>query len=332
MKCPSCSSTISDLRDVCPICRIDLRSEKSALGLSAANPNASHEEILSRMGQQGPSSMRGADEEILDLFDIAAEDIARNPSPESIEIASSAFIDLKDRQDIEVLFAIAFESLTNPDADKALKAQIPKSAEKNIISARGAFDMKMAATPSAEPTPASKPALAKKIDPTIIISPEEMVLVRPIDRLIVFLVDWSIIALSALALTLVFSASELRETPGVLAGLLRSEMDRLRLFSGLLSLAALISPAYFVSVNLMYGMTLGERFKKLIVLSTSGHGAQTRNLLVRGMIMPLGILALGAAPLVFGAKRGLSDLLAKTSLCVDTANRGRIISITASRA
>jgi uncharacterized RDD family membrane protein YckC len=46
MKCPSCSTICSDLRDICPKCHLDLRPTKIAKGISVTSPGSSYEELL----------------------------------------------------------------------------------------------------------------------------------------------------------------------------------------------------------------------------------------------------------------------------------------------
>ena len=49
MKCPGCQIIVSDLRDVCPRCHIDLRSHKQLLNLPITNPTAEYDELLARL-------------------------------------------------------------------------------------------------------------------------------------------------------------------------------------------------------------------------------------------------------------------------------------------
>lgn len=51
MKCPSCNSSCSDLRDICPQCLLDLRPQKEILKIQISNPTASYDDLLKKVSR-----------------------------------------------------------------------------------------------------------------------------------------------------------------------------------------------------------------------------------------------------------------------------------------
>lgn len=52
MKCPSCTFSFSDLRDICPRCLLDVRPYKQETGIAIADANASYECLVRKLGRQ----------------------------------------------------------------------------------------------------------------------------------------------------------------------------------------------------------------------------------------------------------------------------------------
>ena len=50
MKCPQCSFICSDLRDLCPKCRLDLRPQKRIIGVKITDPLASYDDLAAKAG------------------------------------------------------------------------------------------------------------------------------------------------------------------------------------------------------------------------------------------------------------------------------------------
>ena len=59
MKCPGCFANLSDLRDVCPKCKKDLRDYKKTLGLAITYPQLTYRAILDKYGI---SQQKGTDQ------------------------------------------------------------------------------------------------------------------------------------------------------------------------------------------------------------------------------------------------------------------------------
>lgn len=49
MKCPNCHENFSDLRDLCPKCRLDLRGHKREKGIRITYPDANYQELLKKL-------------------------------------------------------------------------------------------------------------------------------------------------------------------------------------------------------------------------------------------------------------------------------------------
>lgn len=75
MKCPGCNFVCSELRDICPRCKIDMRPFKGSVGLPITNPKVKYAELVAKLEKQSRAPAREAASFVGKLF-------RRPPSPQ----------------------------------------------------------------------------------------------------------------------------------------------------------------------------------------------------------------------------------------------------------
>lgn len=440
MKCPGCSSITSDLRDICPKCLIDLRPHKLQTGIKVSSPEASYEDLVSKVQgtskqDDGINSFLGSlknfltfstedkkpappspppvveqkiaeavsaattiaevpkdslhtpeiqeqpeaappptqdlapteatqtyieptpppvsspedlspdiqqkteipqDAEINTLFKLAANDAIAASALVS-ELSAGHFQQIQKRQDIDLLFDIAFEAIHDLSAESSLNIDYEKSEGKQLESTFVAAQLEKVERifsdsvrmlrnvgRSGNAKPKSEAYQLK--GPKPLIDPDKMVWPSKSERFALFAIDWFFVGIIGIIIGSLYTNFFTSDFPGIFHPGEMRDLDVFALFINGIITSFIFAPAYFVSAQTLYDTTVGAKLLGLVVLSDTGRDAKGSNALVRGLLIPLSTLCFGYLTLL-KKNQSAHDLLARTVLCKNTSSTGKILTV-----
>jgi len=128
MKCPECDYFFSDLRDICPKCRLDLRQFKLERGLPVTQPDAAYDDLVSK------HSLKSEDKDqtgsfLSRLTGLVAQ-LSKSEQPDSSRIETSADVH-PDREEQLSGVEDQFEALPEEQlpVESALELEIERESE-----------------------------------------------------------------------------------------------------------------------------------------------------------------------------------------------------------
>lgn len=159
MKCPKCSASFSDLRDICPQCLLDLRSEKISKGIKVTYQAASYEALLRKLNKESPAEKTGSSAP--SSHPKPKDPSVENPSIEN-QAGSHSFI-LSDNPDNP-------QDLVESTLNQMLETEFHRQSEKHLFGTGGLEYPDISASYSVElatkEEPTSPQFLEAKVDNT----------------------------------------------------------------------------------------------------------------------------------------------------------------------
>jgi len=340
VKCPQCEFTFSDLRDICPKCCLDLRDFKRSSNIAVTYPNAAYEELYFKLKGSYPSrseapahqpeveaqatssapqslstfSAAGNTAALGEFFDGAFAELSSIKSDEIYEFQSEQFRNVQNRDDIQLLFDISFDTIKDPELEKAPLEKVITSDERKIQNeslqvqlARvervvSAPQMSLKAQPLGKPAPGQAANFAAQAPASIS------------KRALAFGLDFFILALVSLGialLTILLDKSSILSKLSVVQNI--EILDLIPPFVGAAVSMLMLLILYPFLSYLFLGRTYGEKVYGLELLRIDGRRPHFGNIAVRSMAAPLSLLFFGYLPL-FRKKQPFHDVLSKTAL------------------
>lgn len=344
MKCPNCTTPISELRDVCPACISDLRSFKQSSGLPVSYPKLTFRALLDKYGlkaslppeldqkievaetpqisqiahefqflESPASSLKG-------LFVEARKDLSKLSSSTELDMSTAVVLSTRERERALILLQLAREEIAGVKHTRVekLRTSADVTIENTEVTAR-LRELESAVLSASTPL-----AKLKDLAPTGRVGQSGQN--QPVERLtnqiesatrsrriIAYLSD---LVGASILFSIVFAIYDGINDLGAVDALISQSYEMINLAAVLPILYWMVPSAlwgYFVLSYLSMGGTFGELFTSLDVSSHKRGRIGLGRLLFRALLLPTNLLLITSVPILF-ARRGLVDWLAGTRL------------------